>query len=172
MNILKIDPAVRINDRFIINSNIDSSPPATHYSHPIIDSKPHSTRYGADFYKKIALDIVTETVFNYPYPYISEKTLRPIACKRMFIIIGAPYTLALLKKDGFLSWGDIVNESYDQIEDPEKRFFAVTDAIKEFCALKDIPLLTEYDSDEFNDYVKEQYREYNEEIEFKGSDFR
>ena len=143
MNILKIDPAVRINDRFIINSNIDSSPPATHYSHPIIDSKPHSTRYGADFYKKIALDIVTETVFNYPYPYISEKTLRPIACKRMFIIIGAPYTLALLKKDGFLSWGDIVNESYDQIEDPEKRFFAVTDAIKEFCALP-LPTVKEF----------------------------
>jgi len=135
MNIIKTEPITRIDDKFVVNSDIDCTPVESWYSHPIISGRPNSTRYRADFYKKIALDIVTETVFNYPYPYISEKTLRPIACKRMFIIIGAVNTLALLKDHGFQSWHDIIDEEYDQITDPEKRFFAVTNSIKNFCEL-------------------------------------
>lgn len=135
MNIIKTDPITRINDKFVTNSNINCTPAESWYCHPIISGRPNSTRYRADFYKKIALDIVTESVFNYPYPYISEKTLRPIACKRMFIIVGAANTLSLLKDYGFQSWDGIIDESYDQIADPEKRFIAVTDSIKHFCSL-------------------------------------
>ena len=95
----------------------------------------NSTQYRAEFYSKIALDIVTETVFNYPYPYISEKTLRPIACKRMFIIVGATNTLATLKTYGFKTWSDLIDESYDSIADPEERFLSVVKSVNNFCKL-------------------------------------
>ena len=90
------------------------------------------TRHFSNFYEKIALVVVTETVYNYRYPYISEKSLRPIACKRLFIIVGAPGTLALLRSKGFHTFPDIIDEGYDSILDPIKRWCYLENAIKDF----------------------------------------
>ena len=88
--------------------------------------------YQADFYKNFGLDIVTETVFDYPYPFITEKTLRPITSKRPFIVVGAVGTLNLLRKKGFRTFNQILDESYDDIINPSDRFDSVTASIKNF----------------------------------------
>jgi hypothetical protein len=126
-------PFVRTNEEWVKNS-INVSDNIIGIKHSIINNNPNSisTRYQAEFYKSIAVDIVTETVYNYPYPYISEKTLRPIACKRMFIIVGAPYTLKLLHNKGFETFSDVINESYDSIEDPNLRWYQLEKTIKSF----------------------------------------
>lgn len=102
-----------------------------------------STRFRGDFYRKIALDLVSETVFDYPYPYISEKTLRPIANQRMFVIMGAAGTLSALKDRGFKTWHDTIDESYDGITDPCKRFKAIISVVREFCS-RDINDIKQY----------------------------
>lgn len=137
MVIINLLPQTRINDDFITSDQINATPVDISVNHPLVTSEPNSrsTRYTADFYSKIGLDIVTETVFHYPYPYISEKTIRPINCKRMFIIVGAPYTLELLHSKGIKTFDDIIDESYDRIVDPEKRFFSIINSIENFCAL-------------------------------------
>jgi hypothetical protein len=136
ISIIQPVPWVRINDEFIRTDRINASlvPSITH---PMVSSPPNSiqTRYTADFYSKIAVDIVTETVFNYPYPAITEKTLRPINCKRMFIIVGATHVLKLLHSKGFITFNDIIDESYDSINDPEERFLAIINSVEKFCAL-------------------------------------
>jgi hypothetical protein len=108
------------------NSNITA--------HSLITGRANAadTRHFSSFYEKIALDIVAETVYNYRYPYISEKTLRPIACKRLFIIVGAPGTLALLRSKGFHTFPDIIDEGYDSILDPIKRWCYLENTIKDF----------------------------------------
>ena len=137
MYLIKVDPNTRINDKFIYK-NIDCIAPQHDIVSNLVSGKPSdATRYQAPFYEKIALDIVTETAFNYPYPYISEKTIRPIACKRMFAIIGPQHMLKFLQDVGFKTWNDIIDESYDDIRDPEKRFLAASKSIKDFC---EIPL--------------------------------
>ena len=143
MTLIKVEPFTRVNDSFIQTNRVDASPVDRTISHPLITSGPSAgliagpgtTHYFADFYSKIALDIVTETVFNYPYPCICEKTLRPINCKRMFIIVGPAHSLKLLHSRGFKTFGDIIDESYDTIENPEERFLAVVDEIERFCKL-------------------------------------
>lgn len=135
-NILKLCPLTRINDAFNYDGTINSSPIAiTAYKHDLVIGEPNNilTRYQADFYKNIAVDIVVETVLDYPYAYITEKTLRPIACKRMFIILGACNSLKLLKNKGFQTFDDFIDESYDKIEDPIKRFIAVKNEIIKIC---------------------------------------
>ncbi len=135
MTLFYTDPLTRVNDKLCLK-NGDTNP----IRHDIIsdhipDSKnPNfsSSRYQADFYKYFGLDIVTETVFNYPYPYISEKTLRPITSKRPFIVVGATGILALLKSKGFKTFSTIIDESYDSIIDHSDRFDSVTASIKEF----------------------------------------
>jgi len=139
MTLIKLEPFTRVNDSFVQTDRVDATPILHDVSHPLITSGPsgglNSTHFSADFYKKIALDIVTETVFNYPYPRICEKTLRPINCKRMFIIFGATGSLKLLHSRGILTFGDIIDESYDTIENPEERFLAAVDSVEKFCQL-------------------------------------
>ena len=127
------NPESRINDNWA-NSTVDAAPVNKNFKHCLITgfSNDHSTRFQANFYTSIALDLVTETVYNYPYPYISEKTLRPIASKRMFIIIGAAHTLCLLQDKGFQTFSDVIDERYDQIKNPVDRWYALEIAIKSF----------------------------------------
>ena len=135
MTLFYTDPLTRVNDKLYLK-NGDTNPIRNDViSDDIPDGKnPNfsSSRYQADFYKYFGLDIVTETVFDYPYPYISEKTLRPITSKRPFIVVGAPNILSLLKHKGFKTFDTIIDESYDSITDPSDRFDSVTASIKEF----------------------------------------
>jgi gas vesicle protein len=148
INIIEVSPKTRINDQFVSDDSMNASPPENIVTrHPLITGVPNEslTRYQADFYKYIAVDIVVETVLNYPYPYISEKTLRPLACKRMLIVLGAPGTLKLLKSKGFVTFDDFINESYDDIQNTIDRFNAVEKEIKKIC---DTPL------GDIKDYMK------------------
>jgi hypothetical protein len=126
-------PFTRQNELWVDNS-IECSPVTEKYCHPIIlgTKGDVSTLHQANFYKYIGLDIVTETVYNYPYPYITEKTLRPIACKRLFVVVGPPGVLALLHSKGFETFSDVLDESYDTIQDPHERFWQLQKTIKEF----------------------------------------
>jgi len=131
-SVLTIDPFTRVNDK--LSSTIDQTPVIQNVVSSVIPGKPNdkSTHYQAEFYNEFGVDIVTETVFDYPYPFISEKTLRPISSKRPFIIIGAPGTLKMLKTKGFTTYSNIIDESYDEISDHELRFFAVCESVKKF----------------------------------------
>lgn len=145
MNIINVTPQTRINDQFIYTDRIDATPVCKNIVHPLVVDGPNTPtlRYFADFYLKIGLDIVTETVFKYPYRYISEKTLRPINCKRMFILVSSAHTLKLLHSKGFVTFDDIIDESYDSIENAEERFLSIVNSIEQFCML-DITEIKKY----------------------------
>ena len=133
MTIFYTDPITRVNDKLYLK-NGNTTPIKHDILSPHIPGAPgeKSGRYQSDFYKYYGLDIVTETVFNYPYPYITEKTMRPITSKRPFIVVGASGILTLLKFKGFNTFNTIIDESYDSIVDHSDRFDSVTASIKEF----------------------------------------
>jgi hypothetical protein len=133
MVILKTDPHVNYNDQITLK-NGDMSPLQYDIISDDIPGVPNqdSTRYQADFYKYFGLDIVAETVFDFPYPFITEKTFRPITSKRPFVIIGASHSLALLRSKNFKTFDMIIDESYDSITDYSDRFDSVTFSIKKF----------------------------------------
>lgn len=129
------------------------------YRDPIFDNIPYGVgaqdagfnpygRYFEPEYRKFALDIVTETEFDYPYPFFTEKILRPLASKRMFIVAGPCGLLAHLKDLGFKTFGSFIDESYDSITDPSDRMLAV---LEEVDRLSSIPL----------DKFKEKMLEYS-----------
>lgn len=88
-------------------------------------------------YKHVAIDIVCETAFHYPHPYMSEKTLRPMANKRMFILVDAPGKLKYLHDRGFKTFKPFIDETYDTIEHPAERMTAV---LKEINRIASIPI--------------------------------
>jgi len=137
---LCVYPFTRVNDFWINVDYINGETPQNGHRDVIIQGKPDDTQFFAEFYNNITLDVVTETVFNYPHPQITEKTLRPILHKRMFIIVGAPNILSTLHDKGFQTFPDLINESYDTITNPIDRFNAIINEIRTFCSisLKDI----------------------------------
>lgn len=144
-HLLLVDPPSRINDHWINSDQINGDPVAHSVQDDRLAGTPNDSRYRfqADFYKKFACDIVSETVLQYPYAYISEKTLRPIACKRMFLVLGAPGTLELLQHKGFFTFGDFIDESYDAVADPQTRFLAVVAEVEKLC-LTPLPEIKQY----------------------------
>ncbi len=71
------------------------------------------------------LKLVTETRFCSPMPYFSEKTLKPMAVFRPFILLAPPGTLSLMKKLGFKTFDSWWDESYDDITDHNLRLETV-----------------------------------------------
>jgi len=101
--------------------------PQNGYKDSLITGKPNGhyesgpDDFQQEFYKKIGIDIVTETAFHYPYPSTTEKILRPLINKRMFLLVGAPHTLEFIKTKGFKTFKPFIDETYDTIVDPFDR---------------------------------------------------
>lgn len=106
------------------------------YRHPDITNETGSgSRFDQLSIQQSLLYISTETVFNYPYPYLTEKTFRAIIYKRPFVILGAPYSLKFLQSIGFKTFNDFWNEDYDSIDDPSTRMLAVVDIVEKICSM-------------------------------------
>jgi len=98
------------------------------------------------FYNCCFLDIVTETVFKYPYPFISEKILRPMLLQTPFIVFGAAGTLQCLQHNGFQTFDDFWDESYDKVQDNGLRFLKICSIIEQLSSLSLDDLNTMYNS--------------------------
>jgi hypothetical protein len=149
-----MQPFTRINEAWNFNPLLDSSPNNHYRDHRIKGSANDFRSNGilCDFYKNFAIDIVTETVFHYPYPQITEKTIRPIANKRMFIIVGAPNTLHWLQSHGFKTFHPLINEDYDSITDSNDRIQFI---LNEIDRIAKIPI----------DKIKEEMLKYTDNLE-------
>lgn len=94
-----------------------------------------SADYSSNDYRECAIDIVLETLFDDPRWHLTEKTLRPIACGKPFILAGTCGILSYLKSYGFKTFGDYIDESYDSISDPVERLDAITESMKNIASL-------------------------------------
>ena len=79
------------------------------------------------------LSIVTETFFTGPL-YFSEKIFNSMLYNHFFIYLGPPHSLKYLRSLGFKTWGHIIDESYDDIENPAERLYVVTNSINKFLS--------------------------------------
>lgn len=80
------------------------------------------------------LSIITETYYQGPI-FFSEKIYYAMLYNHFFIYLGPRYSLRYLRSIGFKTFGHIINESYDDMEDPAERLFAVTQAIDDFLKI-------------------------------------
>ena len=94
------------------------------------DADPHHL-INLEFIKKSGVHIVSETVFHYPYPFLTEKTMTALLSSRPFILIGASGSLRLLKEKGYKTFDDVFDESYDSITNPSDRMEAIFKIVKE-----------------------------------------
>jgi len=129
-------PFTRINDNIKWSANIDNimqiSVDNIEYDGGANISKTHNQFLDI---QKSFLYVCTETVFDYPHAYISEKSFKGITAKRPFIILGAPGTLSLLKSYGFKTFSDWWDEDYDLEYSVDLRLIKVYNIVKDICNL-------------------------------------
>lgn len=65
--------------------------------------------------------IIAETNWN-KSTFFSEKTAKAMLAKRVFVLFGSQGQLALLRKLGYRTFGDIIDESYDLEENDHERW--------------------------------------------------
>lgn len=98
------------------------------------------------YFQSSYLSLCTETVFfedidsNYgeiDNLFFSEKTYKPIQMKHPFILAARPRALEQLRQDGYQTFGPVIDESYDEIENDEHRLLAIIKEVKRLYEFTD-----------------------------------
>jgi len=82
-----------------------------------------------------AYSIVAETDADNTLSFFSEKTAKPILAKRLFIEFSGYRFLYNLRKIGFSTFGDIIDESYDLEINDYKRYKMAFDQVRRLCEM-------------------------------------
>ena len=65
--------------------------------------------------------VVTETIFDYPYTFRTEKIWKPILMGHPFIVLANSGYYRDLRAAGFKTFEHLIDEDFDFVEDPELR---------------------------------------------------
>jgi hypothetical protein len=98
------------------------------------DSGSSADYCGAD-YADCGIEIVLETLFDDSRWHLTEKTLRPIACGKPFLLAATPGSLQYLRNYGFETFADVIDETYDTIADGAARLDAIIQEMKRIADL-------------------------------------
>ena len=91
-------------------------------------------------YNESYYTVVTET--RYDRIFLTEKTAKPILAKRLFIIVGAQHTLKRMREHGFKTFGNVIDESFDDEPDNEKRWTMAMEQVEFLCTANHHDVLT------------------------------
>lgn len=115
------------------------------YSCDNLDTANHNMHHTlvSEHFTDSYIQIVFETFFdieNSGGAFLTEKTFKPIKHAQPFIIVGPAGSLALLKKLGYRTFENVIDNSYDSIQDNTKRWQAIHKLIAQLkCQdLKDV----------------------------------
>ena len=100
--------------------------------------------YDKKLYESSYFSLISETIFSTlsdvpwsnageePQLFITEKTYKPLMNYHPFIVVGLPHTLAYLQSEGFYTFSEMFDETYDSIIDPEERFSSIINELKKW----------------------------------------
>ncbi len=69
--------------------------------------------------------------------FVTEKTYKAIMNYHPFIIVGNAGTLKYLREEGYHTFPELFDESYDEMENANHRFQAILAEVEKFCKLDD-----------------------------------
>ena len=72
-------------------------------------------------YNQTAFSVIAETNFAGDYVFHTEKIVKPILARRLFIVFGGYHYLKNLQRLGFKTFNNVIDESYDNEPDYNRR---------------------------------------------------
>lgn len=86
-----------------------------------------------DPYADTYFSLVTETVYLYPYSFRTEKLWKPVAIGHPFIVAANQGYYRDLHNLGFRTFGHLLDESFDQIENDQQRIERTAEVVEDLC---------------------------------------
>ena len=77
--------------------------------------------------------VVTETVFDYPYSFRTEKIWKPIAMGHPFVVASNVGYLRDLRNMGFQTFDHVIDERYDTIDNDQQRLERIANVVRDLC---------------------------------------
>lgn len=97
--------------------------------------------------------LVTETVFDIPYSFRTEKTWKPIVMGHPWITVANAGFYRDMHNLGFRSYSHLIDESFDSIENGEDRLDRIVDIVKDLCRQDLAAFLKEcYNTSKYNQH--------------------
>jgi uncharacterized protein YggL (DUF469 family) len=77
--------------------------------------------------------VVTETIFDYPYTFRTEKIWKPMIMGHPFVAAANRGYYKDLHAAGFQTFGKLIDETFDQIDNPQDRANRIVDTVADIC---------------------------------------
>ncbi len=84
-------------------------------------------------YRDSWFSTVTETIFDYPHSFRTEKIWKPILMGHPFIVAANAGYLRDLRNAGFQTFGTLIDEHYDTVDRPDVRIGRIADSVAWLC---------------------------------------
>lgn len=84
-------------------------------------------------YRDSWFSLVTETIYDYPHTFRTEKIWKPILMGHPFVVAANPGYLRDLRRAGFRTFDTLVDESYDTVDRPDVRIQRIADSVAWLC---------------------------------------
>ena len=87
----------------------------------------------ASAYIDTYFSVVTETVYDYPYSFRTEKIWKPIAMGHPWIAVANSGYYRDMRKLGFKTFDHLIDERFDQIENSQTRIDRIAEVVQDLC---------------------------------------
>ena len=84
-------------------------------------------------YTDTCFSVVTETIFDYPYTFRTEKIWKPMIMRHPFVVAANAGYYRNLHAAGFRTFGHLIDESFDHMADPKTRADRLVDTVADIC---------------------------------------
>lgn len=81
-------------------------------------------------YTDTAFSVVTETIYDYPYSFFTEKIWKPMIMCHPWVAVANAGFYRDLRHSGFRTFDYLIDESFDELEDPTQRLERIVETIK------------------------------------------
>jgi hypothetical protein len=113
----------------------------------------------AEPYIDTYFSLVTETVFDYPYSFRTEKIWKPIAMSHPFVAVANRGYYRDMHNLGFRTFAHVIDESFDQIDRSQDRIERITAVVEDLCQQDLASFLKEcYNTCKYNQQHLEEMR--------------
>ena len=137
VNIIKNDIPIRYLPRKYecsqFANNINQKTQNDFVKYELFDNLWGEIYLNAEPYVDTYFSLVTETVFNYPYSFRTEKTWKPMAMAHPWIIAANKGFYKDIKNLGFKTFSHLINENFDNIDNSQDRLNAISETVKDLC---------------------------------------
>jgi hypothetical protein len=87
----------------------------------------------AEPYIDTYFSLITETVVEQPWPFRTEKIAKPLAIGHPFIVATSPGYYQDLHRLGFKTFGHVIDESFDSIQNHQDRMERIITIVQDLC---------------------------------------